>query len=251
LASDADVLPILLRGVAVVPASTLLPFAFVAGAAACLNPCGFALLPAYVAYFVGRGEPGSSGGFAAGLQAGAGMTAGVLTVFGAVGGLLSAVGYAFMRFVPLAAMTVGALVALAGLVMLLRPSFTIALRVGDPLPGRTSDRTWRSFLLFGAGYGIASLGCTLPIFLVVVTQALAAGGALEGFGVFVAYGLGMGAVLAALSVAVAVGKGAVIRWVRGWTAHLRTAGALGMVVAGAYLIYVQISLGGLAMSLGQ
>jgi len=43
----------------------------------------------------------------------------------------------------------------------------------------------------------------------------------------------------------------VIRWARGWTAHLRTAGALGMVVAGAYLIYVQISLGGLALSLGQ
>jgi len=235
----------------VVPASTLLPFAFLAGAAASLNPCGFALLPAYVAYFVGRAEDAPTGGLLTGVRAGAGMTAGVLAVFGAVGGLLSAAGYAFMRFVPLAATVVGALVALAGVVMLLRPSFTIALPVGNPLPGRASDRTWRSFLLFGAGYGIASLGCTLPIFLVVLTQALAAGGALQGFVVFMAYGLGMGTVLTALSVTVALGKGAVIRWARGWTAHLRTAGALGMVVAGAYLIYVQISLGGLALSLGQ
>ncbi len=231
-----------------VPVSTLLPFAFLAGAAACLNPCGLALLPAYVAYFVGRDEDASTGGLVAGVRAGAGMTAGVLAVFGAVGGLLAAVGYAFMRFVPLAAMTVGALVALAGLGMLLRPAFTVALGVGNPLPGQVADRTWRSFLLFGVGYGIASLGCTLPI--VVVTQALAAGGALKGFGVFVAYGLGMGVVLAALSVAVTIGKGAVIRWLRGWTAHLRTAGALGMVVAGSYLIYVQLSLGGVGLRVG-
>lgn len=230
--------------------STLLSFAFLAGIAACLNPCGFALLPAYVAYFVGA-EDASTGGLMPGLRAGAGMTAGVLAVFGTVGALLSAAGYAFMRFVPLAATVVGALVALAGLGMLLRPSFTIALPVGNPLPGRATDRTWRSFLLFGAGYGIASLGCTLPIFLAVVAQALAAGGAFGGFGVFVAYGLGMGAVLAALSVAVATGKGALIRWARSWMAHLRTVGALGMVVAGAYLIYVQIALRGLAMSLAR
>lgn len=231
-------------------ATILIPFGFLAGAAACFNPCGFALLPAYVAYFVGRDEDASTGGLVAGVRAGVGMTAGVLGVFGAVGGLVSALGYAFVRLVPLAAMTVGAVVALAGLGMLLRPSFTVALPVGSPLPGQVRGRTWRSFLLFGAGYGIASLGCTLPLFLVVVTQALAAGGALSGLGVFVAYGLGMGAVLAALSVVVAVGKGAVIRWLGGWGKYLRTAGAFGMVLAGSYLIYVQLSLGGVGLRVG-
>ncbi len=68
---------------------------------------------------------------------------------------------------------------------------------------------------------------------------------------FVAYGLGMGAVLATLSVGVATGKGALIRRARGWMAHLQVAGTLGMVAAGAYLIYVQIALRGLAMSLAR
>lgn len=67
---------------------------------------------------------------------------------------------------------------------------------------------------------------------------------------FVAYGLAMGTILAALSAVVAVGKGAVIRWLGGWGKHLRTAGALGMVLAGSYLIYVQLSLGGADLRVG-
>jgi len=57
--------------------------------------------------------------------------------------------------------------------------------------------------VFGVGYGTASLGCTLPLFLAVAAQALAARGAAE------------------------------------------TLGALGMVAAGAYLVYYQFKLGGL------
>lgn len=117
-----------------------LSFAFLAGAAASLNPCGVALVPAYLAYFVGGDSPG---GLVPGVRAGIGMAAGALGVFATVGGLLSVLGYALMRFVPLAAVAIGTLVALAGLAMLL-------------------------------------LGWTLPIFLVVVMQAPAAGGALDG-----------------------------------------------------------------------
>ncbi len=136
----------------------LVGFAFLAGAAACLNPCGFALLPAYLAYFVGR-EDGSAAGVLAGVRAGVGMTAGVLGVFAGLGGLLSAAGYALVRFVPIAAVVVGAAVAVAGVAMLVRPSFSVRLPVEGLLNRR---RPGAGFLLFGAAYGIASLGCTLP-----------------------------------------------------------------------------------------
>lgn len=225
-----------------------LSFAFLAGAAASLNPCGLALLPAYLAYFVGGDSPG---GLLPGLRAGIGMAAGTLGVFSAVGGLFSFLGHALMRFVPLAAAVVGGLVAFAGLVMLLRPSFTPSLPVGNLLSESATGRSGRSYFLFGAGYGVGSLGCTLPLFLAVITQVLAAGGVLEGFGVLVAYGLGMGTVLAVLSGAVGLGKGMVIRRARGWAVHLRTAGALGMVLAGFSLIYLQLSMGALAPSLGR
>ncbi|MDR7416450.1 MAG: cytochrome c biogenesis protein CcdA [Armatimonadota bacterium] len=219
----------------------LIGFAFLAGAAACLNPCGFALLPAYLAYFVGR-EDGSTGNVRAGIRAGGGMTVGVLGVFAALGGLLSAAGHALLRFVPLAAVGIGAAVAAAGVAMLVRPSFSVRLPVEEVLHRGRSES---GFVLFGAAYGIASLGCTLPLFLVVVAQALAAGGPVEGLVVFTAYGLGMGAVLIGVSMAVVAGKGAVLRWARGWIPHLRTVGALGMVAAGGYLVYSQFALGAL------
>lgn len=220
----------------------LVGFAFLTGAAACLNPCGFALLPAYLAYFVGR-EDGSAGNVRAGIRAGGGMTVGVLGVFAALGGLLSAAGYALLGFVPLAVVGIGAAVAAAGVAMLVRPSFSVRLPVEGLLSRGRSDS---GFVLFGAAYGIASLGCTLPLFLVVGAQALAAGGPVQGLLVFTAYGVGMAAVLLTVSVAVAAGKGAVLRWARGAVPHLRTVGALGMVAAGSYLVYAQVRLGGLA-----
>ncbi|MDR7400300.1 MAG: cytochrome c biogenesis protein CcdA [Armatimonadota bacterium] len=224
----------------------LVGFAFLAGAAACLNPCGFALLPAYVAYFVGRAD-GSGSSLLAGVRAGGGMTAGVLAVFAGLGGLVSALGYALVRFVPLVVVAVGAAVAGVGVAMLARPSFSPGLPV-QGLLRVTRRRIGSGFLLFGAAYGATSLGCTLPLFLVVVTQALAAGGPVQALVVFAAYGLGMGVVLLGVSVALAAGKSAVLRWARRWIPHLRTAGALGMVAAGGYLVYVQIRLGGLAMA---
>ena len=79
----------------------------------------------------------------------------------------------------------------------------------------------------------------------MAAQALAAGGAAEALGVFVAYGLGMAAVLSGLSLAVAAGHRALFLRLRGWSRAVRTLGPLGMVAAGAYLVYYQFRLGGL------
>jgi len=221
-----------------------LGFAFLAGAAACLNPCGFALLPGYLAYFVGR-DDGSQAALAAGLRAGAGMTAGVLAVFAGVGGLLSAAGAALLRLLPVAVAAVGLGVAGTGLLLLARPSLAVGFSFPALQTAPVRDRGAMGFLVFGAAYGTASLGCTLPLFLAVAAQALAAGGAAEALGVFVAYGLGMAAVLLGLSLAVAAGHRALLLRLRGWSRHVRTLGALGMVAAGAYLVYYQFRLGGL------
>lgn len=203
---------------------------------------------AYVSYFLGRDErldvPG--GGMAAGVQGGAAMTLGVLVVFTGVGAVLSLASRAILRYVPWATVAIGAAIAVLGVLMLLRRPLHVALPVANPVAGRPNlvrHGGLSGLLLFGAGYGVASLGCTLPIFLVVVTQALAAGGLVGGIMVFAAYGLGMGAVLLALSLAVATGKSAIVRGLRSLMPHVRTLGAVGLVLAGTYLIYYQLTVG--------
>jgi len=231
------------------PDPAFLALALSAGAAATLNPCGFAMLPAYIAYFLGKdeGDGGLSRSLVGGLQGGVAMTLGVLGVFAAIGAVLSLASRAILRYLPWATIVIGAAIVGLGLAMLIRRSVQIGAPLTNPLSRRPevlAGRRTGGLLLFGAGYGIASLGCTLPIFLVVVTQALAAGGLLGGIAVFVAYGLGMGGVLLALSLAVATGKGAIVQGLRGLVPHVRTLGAVGLILAGSYLVYYQVTVGG-------
>jgi cytochrome c-type biogenesis protein len=216
---------------------TLVSWAFLAGGAATVNPCGIAMLPAYISYYLGQEDGRASPG--RGLQAGLLLSAGVLTVFSAMGLVISALGTAIAQFVPWLALLVGVALLAAGVATLLgrAPALNIASAQRAP-----SDRSALSFFTFGVGYGIASLGCTLPIFMIVVSSVLSAGFA-KGMSAFVAYGLGMGVVLAGISVAVALGKTAVVRLVRSAGGPLKIIGGLGLLAAGSYLIYY--NLGGL------
>src|SRR5207245_5702822 len=104
---------------------------------------------------------------------------------------------AIARAVPWAGLATGALLAIVGLVTL----FGIHVRL--PVHPRLRVRRERrlgAMLMFGVGYGAASLGCTLPLFLTLVGASL--GGAKVT--VFAAYGAGMAVVLMALSVLVAL-----------------------------------------------
>lgn len=101
-----------------------------------------------------------------------------------------------------------------------------------------------NFIGFGVGYGLASLGCTLPIFMIVASQVFSAA-FITGLLAFVAYGLGMGAVLIGISLAVALGKTAVLRYLRAAGPVLKIAGGLDLLVAGSYLITYNV--GGLIL----
>ena len=95
------------------------------------------------------------------------------------------------------------------------------------------ERRLGAMLLFGVGYGAASLGCTLPLFLALVGASLGS----AKLTAFVAYGIGMAVVLMALSVLVALLREGATRFVRPALPYVgRAAGAL-LFVSGGYLFY--------------
>lgn len=218
---------------------TLLSWAFLAGAAATVNPCGLAMLPAYVSYYVGRDEGRSHPG--RGLTAGLLLSLGTLGLFTLMGLVITTLGTAVARFVPWLALLVAGLLLVAGVATLLgrAPTVLIGGNRQAPLKGSPS-----SFVGFGVGYGLASLGCTLPIFMIVASQVFSAA-FVTGLLAFVAYGLGMGAVLTGISLAVALGKTAVLRSVRAAGPALKVIGGLGLLIAGSYLITYNV--GGLLL----
>ncbi len=67
-----------------------LALAFIAGTVATVNPCGFALLPAYLSYFLGLGDDRRGSGESANpvlraLAVSAAVTLGFVVVFGVMG----------------------------------------------------------------------------------------------------------------------------------------------------------------------
>lgn len=96
-------------------------------------------------------------------------------------------------------------------------------------------------VVFGAGYGIASLACTLPLFLALVGASLGARGR-DSLLVFAAYALGMALVLTALSIAAAFARQGLGRSLGRLMPNMnRVAGAL-LILAGAYVSYYWLRL---------
>ena len=217
---------------------TVLSYAFVLGMVATVNPCGFALLPVYLTSLPRSGRVAPLGALARvprAVAAGLAATVGFLAVFGIVGGLVSAGISAVMNWVPELGLAVGvALVVVGGL--------TAAGRhLSVRLPGATrrlgSGRGLPSMVGFGVSYAAASLGCTLPVFLAGVAGVFTRGGVGAGLGAFVAYALGMRAVLTALAVVYALLPGRRLGRLRALGGRLERPIGVLLVAVGCYLVY--------------
>src|SRR5215218_7205842 len=147
---------------------TSLSIAFVAGGLATLNPCGFPLLPAFFSYYAGASEarlPPASTRVAPGLVAGLLVTLGSLAVFTALGLPISLGATAIADAVPWVGLAIGVLLCVAGALAVSGRMISVPVHSFGLRP---RARGAQAMLLFGLGYGAASLGCTLPIFLVLL-----------------------------------------------------------------------------------
>lgn len=226
----------------------LLPFgyAFGAGMVAAVNPCGFLMLPAFGSYYLQTQEGGPERtGLLPRLGKAVGMglvaTLGFVALFGVIGLLLSLGGRWLITYFPWGGLAVGVALTATGLWLLVTGgSFGIlpASRV-QVLPGRGVARVFA----FGVGYGICSLSCTLPIFLVVVGTSLATGGLLAGLTQFISYGLGMGVALVLVTVSVALFRDGLTRRLRGYLRYVHRVAAAFMLAAGLYIVYYWVVLG--------
>lgn len=210
---------------------------FVAGGLATINPCGFALLPALLSFYVGADEddlPSGSSRLIQSVIVGLTVTAGFLVVFAAVGLPITLGATQIVRAVPWAGVVVGAAMVAVGAAVLLGKHLSLAIR--SPIQaGR--ERSPRTMFLFGVAYAVASLGCTLPVFLAVVGASLATRGTGPALVVFGSYGIGMAVVLMALAISAGMLRDGIANRSRRIVPHMhRIAGGL-LLAAGIYLTY--------------
>jgi cytochrome c biogenesis protein CcdA len=215
-----------------------LAFAFGTGMLATVNPCGFAMLPAYLGYFLSAegtgGDKTARATISRSLTVGLAVSAGFLAVFSAVGLAIIHLSAQVYEWTPWATIVIGVALALLGLAMLRGYEPVIKLPKLDK-GGR--DTTFASMFVFGMSYAIASVSCSLPLFLGTVAGTFRSTDLLSGFATFVAYGLGMTIVLLALTVSMGMARQTLLHGLRKAMRYVtRASGAL-LLAVGAYLVH--------------
>jgi len=211
--------------------------AFAAGMVSTVNPCGFAMLPAYLSYFMGLDDEGSRSqidGLRSALIVGGTVSLGFLLVFGVTGILISAGLRSIIDWIPWLALAIGFGVVILGIALL--GGFDLNVGRLRPKRGR-KERSARSVFTFGMAYAVASLSCTLPVFLTVVAGQVTQTSLISGLLTFVLYGLGMALVLVALTVALALGKSSIVGRFRSIMKHVNTISGVILVMAGFYIVW--------------
>ncbi len=213
---------------------------FAAGMAATVNPCGFALLPAYLSYYLGMADDGPAGGDRparpAPLRAalvGGSMTAGFLVVFGIVGLVWSSISSVVAQHLPWVTVVMGVALVVLGIAMVLGFQPTARL---PKLVVAKGDPQVRSMFVFGLSYAIASLSCTIPLFVGLLGASFD-DSVLSGFSGFIAYGLGMGALVTVLTIAVALARDGVVVRLRRLMPHIGRISGVLVIIAGGVVAY--------------
>ncbi len=213
----------------------LLGLAFAAGMVAAFNPCGFAMLPAYLALVIEREEGGRLAAVGRALLASAAMSLGFLTFFSLFGLLTVSVASTVQRYLPYGTVVIG--IGLVALGFWLLSGREIAGRQGGLGARWAPTARLGSMFGYGIGYALASLSCTVGPFLAVTGSSLRSGTLPAALGVYVAYAAGIALVVGVLAVAVALASTAAIGRMRRILPYVNRAGGVVLVAVGLYVAY--------------
>jgi len=222
-------------------------YAFLLGVVAAFNPCGFALLPAYLGLYLNDEKTGEN--LRARMRrslAVSAVVAGAFTVlFGVTGAMFSLASSLIVDLLPWVGLGVGVLLIIAGGMSLGGKTlgFDAAQQAAGKVGRDASSSGTRGYAAFGLAYGLASLGCALPLFLALVGTAVAAGGGGSAVVAFALYGLGMATTLGVLTLVAGIMSFGILARVRAVGRLVSGVGAVLLLASGAYVVYYWLTAG--------
>lgn len=210
---------------------------FLRGLVAAVNPCAFVLLPTYLLYFLGvEGHlPGSHrASVRRALLVSSAVSAGFMAVFVSVGMVSEYVTDWVRDQAAYATPVIGVAFVVLGVAMFFGynlPFATPKLATGRP------DHTVSAMFVYGVAYAVASIGCTLPLFMTTLFGNVRGDGWASGVLNVAAYGVGMALVVTALTIALAVANTSLLGALRRGSRHIDRIAASLVVASGLYLVY--------------
>lgn len=211
-----------------------LALAFTAGMVASINPCGFALLPAYVGAFVAGDDVRARADRRIVRAVGVSMavSVGFAAMFIVVGVVFSTASKALRQQMPWLTIVVGIVMVAMGVASI--AGWKPRLPFQKQTSAARSDAL--GMAMFGFAYALVSLSCTLGPFLSVSTFAMQRS-FVGGITTYVVYAAGMGTIILALSVSASLAHDSFVVALRNasrWAP--RIAGVL-LLLSGGYAIW--------------
>ena len=208
-----------------------LALAFTTGMVATVNPCGFAMLPAYLSFFLGIEDERAP--ISRALIVGATVAVGFAATFAVVGLVVSRLTTSVYDIAPWFSLLIGAFLVIFGVALLAGLDVVVRL---PRLERGGRNRDIGSMALFGVSYAVASIGCELPLFLAAMSGVFGKNLA-SGVVYFIVFGLGFAAVITSLTVALAMARQSLVHTMRRVLPYVnRIAGVL-LVLAGLYVAW--------------
>jgi cytochrome c biogenesis protein CcdA len=210
---------------------------FIRGLVAAVNPCGFILLPTYLMYFLGvsGGAPGTQkASITRALKVSAAVSSGFLAVFLAIGFLS----------VPLRSTISANSKYVTGFIAIGLIVLGTAMLFGYKLPFMTpqiesgkKDQTVKSMFVYGVAYAVASIGCTIGLFLATVFSTRPDETFIDSVANMIAYGAGMALLVSALTVGFAFANTTLLKFLRSAMQYVDKIAAAFVVLSGLYLAW--------------
>jgi len=212
----------------------LVGLAFVAGMVAAFNPCGFAMLPAYLTLVIDPQGGSQLTAVGRALAATAAMALGFLAVFGSFGLLTVSVASTVQQYLPYVTLLIGGTLVGLGIWFLSGRE----LRMPNLAGGRWAPTArMGSMFGYGVGYAIASLSCTIGPFLAVTGSSLRSGSPAQGVLVYLAYAAGIALVVGVLAVGVALASSSMIDRMRTVLPYVSRISGVILIAVGLYVAY--------------
>ena len=219
--------------------SVLLGFSFVQGGLAFFAPCAVALLPGYLSAFVARNL--DKGEQTKGRLLKRALLLSFLTILG-IASVYGIASFAIMLFASVVKKVIVYLGVILGVVIVVLGLFMIkgkALSFSFHGSRTKSKNLLIESYLFGVSYGIGSLACLFPLFLVVATSALQSGSFVVGLSYFVSYAVGMSMFMLVFYLLAVFAKDFLRSSVSKVMPYLNRVGGVIVVLAGLYIIWYQ------------
>lgn len=210
---------------------------FIAGILASVNPCGFILLPTYLMYYLGldpAGESSQRASIRRALWVAGSMSLGFMAVFIVVATITNSFTGWLLENAKYATAFFGVALIALGIAMLFGKKLTFAtpqINTGE------RDQTFRSMFIYGVAYALASISCTLPLFLGAVFAQGESRGVWTGVTNGIAYSAGMTLIVGGLTVALAFARTGMLKFLRRAMQYMDKIVAVFVLVAGMYLLW--------------